>query len=168
ETSIARLVPVVVDQLQGGTSIRRLMTAAALANARTFGGQDYVGFHTMMAMAPALHMADDLPEDRRPLPVIKVLYRNTNRIQEAGGRQHEVLAPVEPAPLPEGRIGGEVLREAMRRKDMDGAERIFAALARGSADDAFNHLLFAVQDNTEVHRVVLPYRAWDLLDLVGK
>src|SRR6185369_1732037 len=27
---------------------------------------------------------------------------------------------------------------------------------------------FAVQDNTEVHRVVLPYRAWDLLDLIGK
>src|SRR6185369_13716650 len=27
---------------------------------------------------------------------------------------------------------------------------------------------FAVQDNTEVHRVVLPYRAWDLLDLIGR
>src|SRR5688572_15932799 len=29
-------------------------------------------------------------------------------------------------------------------------------------------LLHAVQDNTEVHRVVLPYRAWEILDLVGK
>src|SRR2546422_8010792 len=45
----------------------------------------------------------------------------------------------------------------------DAAERTFAALAQRSADDAFNDLLFAVQDNTEVHRVVLPYRAWDLL-----
>ena len=24
-----------------------------------------------------------------------------------------------------------------------------------------------MQDNTEVHRVVLPYRAWDLLELIG-
>ena len=34
-------------------------------------------------------------------------------------------------------------------------------------DEAFNDLLFAVQDNTEVHRTVLPYRAWDLLSLIG-
>jgi hypothetical protein len=33
---------------------------------------------------------------------------------------------------------------------------------------AFNELLIAVQDATEVHRVVLPYRAWDLLGLIGK
>ncbi|MEO6034606.1 MAG: hypothetical protein ABIQ35_05080, partial [Verrucomicrobiota bacterium] len=31
-----------------------------------------------------------------------------------------------------------------------------------------NQLLYTVQDHTEVHRVVLPYRAWDLLDLIGK
>src|SRR5207249_9125910 len=37
-----------------------------------------------------------------------------------------------------------------------------------SADQALNDLLYEVQDNTEVHRVVLPYRAWDLLDLIGK
>jgi hypothetical protein len=29
-------------------------------------------------------------------------------------------------------------------------------------------LLFAVEDHTEVHRVVLPYRAWDLLGLIGQ
>src|SRR5213082_3520619 len=52
---------------------------AALANARTFGGEDYVGFHTMMALAPAVHMSAELPEALRPLPVLKVLYRNTNR-----------------------------------------------------------------------------------------
>ena len=39
-----------------------------------------------MALAPAYHMARELPEDRRALPVLKVLYRNTNRIQEHGGR----------------------------------------------------------------------------------
>jgi hypothetical protein len=41
-------------------------------------------------------------------------------------------------------------------------------LAQLSPDDALNSLLHTVQDNTEVHRVVLPYRAWDLLDLIGK
>src|SRR6202044_833666 len=34
--------------------------------------------------------------------------------------------------------------------------------------DAFNQLLWMVQDHTEVHRVVLPYRAWDLLGLIGR
>ena len=51
---------------------------------------------------------------------------------------------------------------------MDEAEGTFAAIAAGSPDEAFNSLLVAVEDNTEVHRVVLPYRAWELLDVVGK
>src|SRR5204862_6193039 len=74
----------------------------------------------------------------------------------------------EPAPVPQDRVGGEVLREAVRRKDVNAAEQTFATLAHGSAEEAFNQLLFAVQDNTEVHRVVLPYRAWDLLGLIGQ
>ena len=51
---------------------------------------------------------------------------------------------------------------------MNEAERTFAAIAAVSPDEAFNSLLVAVEDNTEVHRVVLPYRAWELLDVVGK
>ena len=49
------LLPVLVDEAE-----RRAPTcatwwrAAALANARTFGGEDYVGFHTLMALAPGL------------------------------------------------------------------------------------------------------------------
>ena len=144
------------------------MAAAALANARTFGGEDYVGFHTMMALAPSLHMANELPEAFQPLPVFKVPYRNTKRIQEKGGRKEEVLHVVEPAALSAGGPGGELLRQAVRRKDMNGAEATFAALAQFSDDDALNQLLCAVQDNTEVHRVVLPYRSWDLLDLIGR
>ena len=45
---------------------------------------------------------------------------------------------------------------------------IFAGIARGGADEAFNALLLTVQDNTEVHRVVLPYRAWDMLQFAGQ
>src|SRR6266849_4976887 len=168
ETPANKLLPALADKLNAGADLRRLVAAAALANARTFGGEDYVGFHTMMALAPSLHMARELPETLQPLPVFKVLYRNTNRIQEKGGRNEEVLHPVKPAALGEGRSGAELLREAVHRKDVTEAERTFATLAQLSADDALNQLLHTVQDNTEVHRVVLPYRAWDLLDLIGR
>ncbi len=168
ETPVNQLLPALVKKLRSGTDLRQLTAAGALANARTFGGEDYVGFHTMMALAPALHMAQELPTDLQPLPVFKILYRNTNRIQEQGGRKQEVLQQVKPAQLPENRKGGEVLRDAVRSKKLDSAEQVFAALAQNSADDAFNDLLYAVHDHTEVHRVVLPYRAWDLLGLIGK
>jgi len=168
ETPANRLLPKLADKLKAGTELRQLLAAAALANARTFGGEDYVGFHTMMALAPAFHMAQELPKESQPLPVFKVLYRNTNRIQERGGRQNEVLKVVKCGSVSEGRIGGEQLREAVRRREVMEAEQTFAALAQRSPDDAFNDLLYAVHDNTEVHRVVLPYRAWDLLGLIGK
>src|SRR5437867_3009395 len=146
ETPANKLLPALADKLRSGTELSRLVAAAALANARTFGGEDYVGFHTMMALAPSLHMARELPDTLQPLPVFKVLYRNTNRIQEKGGRKEEVLHGVKPATLPEGRVGGDVLREAVRNKNCDEAERTFAALSQRSAEDALNHLLFAVQD----------------------
>ena len=47
------------------------------------------------------------------------------------------------------------------------AKLTFAFLAGGGAVEAFNDLLPSVQDNTEVHRTVLPYRSWDLLGLIG-
>jgi hypothetical protein len=168
ETAPDRLLPALAEQLRSGVELRRLVAAAALANARTFGGEDYVGFHTMMALAPALHMAGELPKNLQPLPVFKVLYRNYNRIQERGGRNEEVLHGVQPSTEPRKELDGAKLREAVRRKDVNGAERIFAALAQGPVEDTFNELLWAVQDHTEVHRVVLPYRAWDLMGLIGK
>src|SRR5262249_11831882 len=62
----------------------------------------------------------------------------------------------------------EALQAAVRSKDTMRAEREFAAMAQTNADEAFNALLYAVQDHTDVHRVVLPYRAWDLLGLIGQ
>lgn len=168
ETPANKLLPVLANRLKSGTDLSRLVAAGALANARTFGGEDYVGFHTMMALAPSLHMARELPDALQPLPVFKVLYRNTNRIQERGGRKEEVLHAVKPVAVSEGGPSCELLREAVHRKDVNQAERTFAMLAQLSPDDALNHLLYTVQDHTEVHRVVLPYRAWDLLDLIGK
>lgn len=166
ETPVDRLLPKLASELKGGTELRKLVAAAALANARTFGGEDYVGYHTMMALAPAFHMAQELDKEVQALPVFKVLYRNTDRIQQRGGRKEEVLDAV--APASEGSCSGESLRQIVRNKDTTAAERAFATIANKSAEDAFNNLLYAVHDNTEVHRIVLPYRAWDLLELIGK
>src|SRR5947209_8386092 len=168
ETPLNRLLPALVEKYQAGTTLHTLTAAAALANARTFGGHDYIGFHTIMALVPAYEMAQRLPADRRPLPVFKVLYRNTGRIQDFGGVKQEVLHPVEAEELPAGRNGGELLRAATRKADVNGAERTFAALVKQQpAGEAFNHLQFAVQDEVDVHRVVLAWRSWALLDLTG-
>ena len=168
ETPADKLLGALTAKLKSGADLRLLVAAGALANARTFGGEDYVGFHTMMALAPSLHMARELPNALQPLPVFKVLYRNTHRIQEKGGRKAEVLHTVKPGPLDEGRLGAEAVRDAVHRKSIEEAERLFATVAQGGAKDALNDLLYTVQDETEVHRVVLPYRAWDLLDLIGQ
>ncbi len=169
ETPANKILPALAAKLKSGTDLRRLVTAAALANARTFGGEDYVGFHTMMALSPSLHLAHELPKAEQPLPVFKVLYRNTTRIQEKGGRKEEVLHAVKPAAPP--RFPGgttQTLADAVHTKDVTLAEKVLAASAQESPDQAFNDLLHTVQDQTEVHRVVLPYRAWDLIGLIGR
>ena len=168
ETPINKLNALLVDKIRGGTDLKTLTAAAALANARTFGGEDYVGFHTVMALGPAYRMSRELPDNLAPLPVMKVLYRNTNRIQEHGGRPSEVLHAVTPGDLPKESITADALHEAVRAKDVAKAERIFAGIAQQGADEAFNAVLATVEDHTEVHRVVLPYRAWDMLDLIGR
>lgn len=168
DTAPARLIPTVIERLRQGTTLRDVVAAAAYANARTFGGEDYVGFHTMMAIPAAYQMAAELPEARRAMPVLKVLYRNANRIQEQGGQRNEVLRPVAATPVPEGRNGPEELRDACRARDVNRAEGLFATIANSGAEDAFNAALMSLADGADVHRVVLPYRAWDLMGIVGR
>ena len=168
ETPLDQFLPRLVHELRAGRSLAELVSAAALANARTFGGEDYVGFHTMMALAPAWHMSRELPADSQALPVCKVLYRNTARIQAVGGRAKEVLRVVVPSSIPPGQNEGEFIRSLVRAKECQPAEQALAGLASHSPDDAFNALLCAIQDTSEVHRVVMPYRAWDLLGVLGK
>jgi hypothetical protein len=167
ETPATKLLPILAARLRSGTSLKELVTAGALANARTFGGEDYVGFHTMMALAPSFHMARQQTPEEQALPVFKVLYRNTNRIQEVGGPTAEVLHSVVPSAETSSATPGEQLRAAVRAKDGARAEAIFAAVAQ-TPEDALDALLYEVQDETEVHRVALPYRAWDLLGLIGR
>ena len=170
ETPLEKLQPLLVKKLESGeTSLKQLIAAASLANAESFGGQDYVGYHTEMALVPALQLAAELPKERQPLPVLKVLYRNTHRMQQSGHHEKKMLKTVEPAKLPAGADGGQLLLDATRAGSMDQAEGIFAALVKDrSRQEAYNDLLRIVQDNANVHRFVLAHRAWQLIDVVGK
>ena len=92
-TPADKLQPILVEKLGSGeTDLKQLIAAGALANAETFGGEDYVGFHTAMAMLPALEMTELLPNERQPLPILKVLYRNSQQIQQFGGAVEEDAA----------------------------------------------------------------------------
>jgi len=167
ETPTNKLLPVLVARLKEGLDLRTLTAAGALANARSFGGQHYEGYHTFMALAPAYEMSKELPEAQKPLPVLKVLYRNATHIQASGGRAKEVLHSVKPTPVPEGKVGGEVLQELTRKRQTNEAESVFATLAQGPPDDAFNHVMYCVEDDVNVHRTVLAWRSWAMLDFTG-
>ena len=165
ETPISKFQPALAGKLKQGVPLNKLVAAGVLANARTFGGEDYIGFHTLMALGPALKIAQSMPEKQQALPAFKVLYRNTNRIQENGGRGDEVLhAVAEGTDKPT----AQQLHDAVKSKDTAKAEAMFATMMHLDADTGFNALIECVQDNPEVHRTVLPYRAWDLLNLVGR
>ena len=168
DTAPEQMLPAVVARLKAGLELRELVAAAALANARTFGGEDYVGFHTMMALVPSYEMARELPAERRALPILKVLYRNTNRCQEHGGHGSEVLHPIAANAAAAGVAGEDSLREAVRNKDLATAEALLARAVQVSPIDGFNLLLPAIEDSFDVHRIVMPHRAWQLIDLVGK
>jgi len=73
ETPVAQLISKLSLKQREGVDLRTLIQASALANVRTFGGEDYIGFHTMMALAPAWHMSRELPADRAALPAYKVM-----------------------------------------------------------------------------------------------
>lgn len=167
ESSPDELLPKLVDRLGNGTSLKTLVSAGALANVRAFAGQDYIGYHTFMAMLPAFQMSARLPEARQALPVLKVLHRNSRQIQSQQRNREDGL-PVVDAPDIKERPDGEQLRAAVRAVDWQAAESNFAAICRGPAGEAFNHLQFAVQEEVDVHRVVLSWRALAMLDVAGQ
>ncbi|MEO2048648.1 MAG: hypothetical protein ABGX16_18995 [Pirellulales bacterium] len=165
QTPVEQLQPALVSEIRAGVELKKLVAAGALANARNFAGHDYVGFHTMMALMPAWQIANELPQHEQPIPVLKVLYRNTARIQATGGgdRLHCVKAGETSGKQPD---GGRLFAE-MCGADMESAERTFAALAQGKQSDVYNALQPLVQDAPDVHRVTLAWRAWDMLQLIG-
>ncbi len=165
-TPADKLLPILVTKIKQGTDLRTLTAAGALANARAFGGEDYVGFHSFMALAPAYEMSRELPDSQKALPVLKVLYRSTNQIHAKGVDDHDTLHPVEPSLLPSGQSAFDAIRQAAYRPDPVSAERTLASIK--NPKEAFDEILHLVQDDTDVHRTVLAYRAWNLLELTGK
>jgi hypothetical protein len=168
ETAPDKLLPILVAKLKAGTDLKTLVTSAALANARAFGGQDYTGYHTFMALVPAYQIAGELTTNRQALPVLKVLYRNSSRIQEQGVHHEDILHPVTAAESVEPGRGGERLRDAVRAVDWELAESRFVAIAKRPIAEAFNQLQPAIGDEVDVHRVVLAWRAWAMLGLSGE
>ena len=61
ESDADALLPLLVERLRGGLALSDLVAAAALANARGFGGTNYNGYHCLMAMMPSFEMAGQMP-----------------------------------------------------------------------------------------------------------
>lgn len=165
-TPAEKLQPLLARKiLKGEVELKNLVAAGTLANAVTFGGCDYVGFHTAMAMLPALEMSRLLTSGREPLPVLKVLYRNSQQIQNVGGASHTELAAIHAAEhAAEGDLGIQI-RDACRKLDVQRGE---ALLSMADAPlDAFNMLQPAMQDDMNVHRFVFAYRTYGLVGLLG-
>ncbi len=163
ETPQEKILATVVGKMNDGTDLKTLTAAAIFANARAFGGENYFGFHVFMALAPAYQMATELPKERRALPLLKVLYRNAHYLQEVGGRKNEVLHALVPADA----VQPGAIRKAVNAGDRSTAERLLAA--SGSAPvDFLNAVLDPVEDNHDVHSAVLPWRAYSVLDVVGR
>jgi hypothetical protein len=169
ETPADKLQPLLAEKLKrGNVDLRQLVKAASLANARTFAGEDYIGMHTLMALKPAWLMSQQLPANRQPLSVLKVLYRNTSQIQALGGSSKERLRPVARKVISARENTAQMLHDAVRGERADEAEQILAAIAGSSPDRAFNELMHVVEDGIDVHRIVFAHRSWDVLDLAGR
>jgi hypothetical protein len=164
-----KLQPILVGKLTvGEATLRQLVAAGALANAEAFGGEDYVGFHTAMAMIPAWQMTELLPSERQPLPVLKVLYRNSGQIQAMGGASKKTLREMHAAEEATVENRAVAIRDACRTADVAQAERLFAPLEAASLDEAFNTLQPVMQDDINVHRFVFAHRTYGLASLLGK
>jgi hypothetical protein len=164
-----KLQPILISKLKAGeVNNKQLIQAAALANAEAFGGTDYVGYHTAMAMLPALNISTQLPAERSALPVLKVIYRNSAQCQSHGGASKATLVALHAAEhSAEGDMGLKI-REACRSADTNAAENAFADMRNATPQEMFNAIQPAVQDDINVHRFVFAHRTYGLIGLLGK
>ncbi|MEZ6062836.1 MAG: hypothetical protein R3C19_21035 [Planctomycetaceae bacterium] len=168
-TPAETLQPILAGKLmKGEASLKQLTAAGALANAVSFGGCDYVGFHTAMAMLPALEMSKQLSSGRSALPVLKVLFRNAQQIQNVGGASTTQLHDLNAAAAAEHAAEdvGDQIRAACRNVDVNLGEQLLAE-AGTTPLAAFNALQPAIQDDLNVHRFVFAHRTYGLVDLLG-
>src|SRR5262249_61567259 len=78
-----------------------------------------------------------------------------------------LLDKVEPNKLDEKTSAAEQMRDAARAGKLAEAERIFASLP-GTPEQTYDDVQSLIQDDLNVHRVVLAWRAWEVLDFIGK
>jgi hypothetical protein len=167
-TPAKKLQPILAQMVvKGEVDLKKLIGAGALANAVNFGGCDYVGFHTAMAMLPALEMSRMLGGRRQPLPVLKVLYRNSQQIQSVGGASKAALEAIHAAEHASEPEVGTKIRDACRQADVKRGEKLLASV-EGSPLAAFNALQPAIQDDLNVHRFVFAHRTYGLVGLLGE
>jgi hypothetical protein len=163
ETPIDRFLPAIVKEYRAGTSLEDLVAATALANTRCFGGEDYIGFHSLMALPPAYHLARQ-GNSIDLVPLLKVMYRNARQMQ-ARQDKDDVLSPIEhPSATPLTDIG---IRDAVRQQSQQEAEQSLSAIAAANPTQGFEALQATIQDDINVHRVVLAWRCWELLPFTG-
>ena len=170
ETPADALLPLVVEKLRSGTSLSDIVAAGALANARAYGGTNYNGYHTLMAMMPSFEMSAQMPAPYAALPVLKVLHRNARFFQDTGRAKEDALEPIDGTT---GDASGSAtesasLAESIRARDLARAEHSLAALEPRSHARAYDDIQTVVRDDVNVHRVVLAWRAYDLLRLTGQ
>jgi hypothetical protein len=158
-TPAEELMPLLVQKLRSGTALSDVVAAGALANARAYGGTNYNGYHTLMAMMPSYEMASQMPKPYSALPVLKVIHRNARFFQDTGRAKEDALEPLE------GAAAEAELVESIRARDLPKAERSLAAA--GDRARAYEDLQTVIRDDMNVHRVVLSWRAYDLIRLTG-
>src|SRR5262249_47274903 len=158
-----RLLPLLVGKLHDGVATRTLVAAAALANARAFGGENYDGYHAFMAMIPALEMSNRLTGPTAAVPVLKVLHRNARFLQAAGATQRDAMSVVS-----SGDAQPADVTAAIASGRQEAGEKALTAAAAASPQRAYAALHETICDDPEVHRVVLAWRAYDSIRLAGE
>jgi hypothetical protein len=161
------LLPMLVKRLAAGTTLNELVGAAALANARAFGGTNYNGYHALMAMVPAFEMAAQMPAPLAALPVLKVVHRNARFVAEAGRSASDALEPVAATAAGAAATAQDFVA-SLRQRELVDAEQRLAQLVAQSETAAFEPLQEVMRDDLNVHRVVLAWRAHDLLRITGE
>src|SRR4029077_14016491 len=118
------LLPKLVQGLRTGVPLADLAAAGALANARAYGGTNYNGYHTLMALVPSLEMAAQLPAPLGPVSVLKVLHRHARFLHDSGRDAEDALAPLEASGTSDADLVASV-----RARDLARAEQRLAVLA---------------------------------------
>ena len=124
ETLLEKLQPILVQKLNEGADLGPPVSSTALAKASPFGGQDYTGYHTFMALMLVNQMSGELPREKQALTVLKVLYRNSSRMQDQGRHAQDSLHRVTSVESVTPNRGGQLLPEAMPTGNRKGAERV--------------------------------------------